>query len=74
MNDADQSTTAGHAVFKPCIGFRLRPSLGSAFKPISNPSSQSPSHTQDEENRDHSHLRGGDAPQTATTGASNTTD
>lgn len=32
---ADQLPFSGHThLFKPCVGFRLRPSLGSAFQPI----------------------------------------
>lgn len=34
LNEADQQTIGGPTVFKPCVGFLLRPSLGSAFQPI----------------------------------------
>lgn len=37
MTDAadHQQPLGGHThLFKPCVGFRLRPSLGSAFQPI----------------------------------------
>lgn len=49
INDADQQTTAH--TFKPCVGFRLRPSLGSAFKPIGGPCRRTP-HTEDELSQD----------------------
>lgn len=31
LTEADQGTTTH---FKPCVGFQLRPSLGSAFQPL----------------------------------------
>lgn len=43
LTEADQSTAT---VFKPCVGFLLKPSLGSAFQPL-QPTFVTPSSSSD---------------------------